>query len=59
MQCQEYEKLERGFIEVRTAARNMGHMDPAMCEDADRQELQALFRLLDHRMEHRCQRTGE
>jgi len=59
MKCQEYENLERQFIEVRTKIRKVRHLDPETLEDADRKELRALLRLLDHRTEHHCQPTGE
>jgi hypothetical protein len=59
MECQECEELERRFVEVRTDMRNMRQLGAGALDDSERQELKALHRLLDHRMEHRCQRAGE
>jgi len=58
MPCEESERLEQSWIEVRKQrARHIAKaaLTPELEEQLSRTELEALFALLDHRAVHRCQ----
>jgi hypothetical protein len=58
MECQEFSKLEQGFLAVRRQRAQKiadGKLTPDLEEQLARAELQALYSLLDHRLEHGCQ----
>jgi hypothetical protein len=59
MPCDEFEKLEQSFIDVRRQrAEHLAKstLTPAREEELSRAELKALYDLLDHRVDHGCQR---
>ncbi len=59
MPCEEFEKLEQAFIDVRRQRAELLAKDTltsAREEELSRAELRALYDLLDHRADHGCQR---
>ena len=59
MPCEEFEKLEQAFIDVRRQrAEHLAEstLTTAREEELSRAELRALYDLLDHRTDHGCQR---
>ena len=60
MACKEYEALERDFVGIRTKQTSLllkGELTSELEEQLSRQELTALFRLIDHKTEHGCQNS--
>ena len=58
MPCEEFERLKQSVIEVRKQrAQHIAKatLTPESEEQLSRAELEALFALLDHRLQHRCQ----
>jgi hypothetical protein len=59
MSCEEFDKLEEVFIDVRRQRAEhsaKSTLTPAREEELSRAELKALYDLLDHRVDHGCQR---
>lgn len=57
--CSEFEKLENDFIAARRETRRRAAantLNDRLQAEMDRREITALFKLLDHRAEHGCQR---
>jgi hypothetical protein len=59
MPCEEFEKLEQAFIDVRRQRAEYlakATLTPDREEELSHAELRALYDLLDHRTDHDCQR---
>jgi hypothetical protein len=60
MDCAQFEELEHEFIRIRSERTKLvlnGLLTLELEEQSSRDELRALFRLLDHKTEHGCQRV--